>query len=466
MNFEGQNISLQDALFVDHITEDLETWRVRSEQVTRVLVFPPVNNYHRFLIHKVVETGFPEFATFSVGEGVDRRTVVCFQQQLLDFTLGNHAFQQAGVGEGVSDISYSKDVPSSENPSWELEVSGTELPRSVAATEEDTGQSQLESHSDEGKSISKMVQSHEEIYEDCEEELSSFRPASGDNLYAEASPRISAGTPSKTAPARCRGRSKRPDIPVYVPPRGRGKPIPCQENVVVNTPVNAQTEGETASKWSTDEAGVINVESSDDESTDSNDATEQVVNEITSAVGGVQIETPTVDYAAFKTSDTTINIDQFGHVIELYDFPQHLKTNDLMTAFHAFTSRWDIKWVDDTHALGVFSSPEVAAEALAMRHPHIKSRPLNMATAQSKCKARAVCEFLLPYKQRPLTSTGPARRLLQWALGSDKKVPAASQAEQDRLKEAIRKKEEERRKRREEEREYKLKLKFSEHDNR
>ena len=106
--------------------------------------------------------------------------------------------------------------------------------------------------------------------------------------------------------------------------------------------------------------------------------------------------------------------------------------------------------MDDTHALGVFSSAEVAAEALAVRHPHIKSRPLNMATAQSKCKARSVCEYLLPYKPRPATSTAPARRLIQWALGSDKKVPAASRAEQERLREAIKKKEEDRRRRREE----------------
>ena len=28
MNFEGQNISLTDALFVDHITGDLETFRL------------------------------------------------------------------------------------------------------------------------------------------------------------------------------------------------------------------------------------------------------------------------------------------------------------------------------------------------------------------------------------------------------------------------------------------------------
>ena len=106
--------------------------------------------------------------------------------------------------------------------------------------------------------------------------------------------------------------------------------------------------------------------------------------------------------------------------------------------------------MDDTHALGVFSSATVAAEALAVRHPHIKSRPLNMATAQSKCKARAVCEYLLPYKPRPATSTAPARRLIQWALGSDKKVPAASRAEQERLREAIKRKEEDRRRRREE----------------
>ena len=52
------------------------------------------------------------------------------------------------------------------------------------------------------------------------------------------------------------------------------------------------------------------------------DVTGQVVAEITAALGGVQMESPAVDYTAFLTSDSTINIDQFGHVIELYDFPQ------------------------------------------------------------------------------------------------------------------------------------------------
>jgi hypothetical protein len=56
------------------------------------------------------------------------------------------------------------------------------------------------------------------------------------------------------------------------------------------------------------------------------------------------------------------------------------------------------------------------------RHPRILSRPLNMATPQSKSKARAVCEQLLPYKPRPASCTAPARRLLQWALGKYKKL--------------------------------------------
>ena len=40
--------------------------------------------------------------------------------------------------------------------------------------------------------------------------------------------------------------------------------------------------------------------------------------------------------------------------------------------------------------------------------------------------------------------------IFQWALGSDKKVPAASKVEQDRLREAIRNKEEERKRKRRE----------------
>lgn len=48
-----------------------------------VLVFPPVNNYRRFLIHKVSEKYPEELGTFSIGQGHGRRTVVCFKRDLL-----------------------------------------------------------------------------------------------------------------------------------------------------------------------------------------------------------------------------------------------------------------------------------------------------------------------------------------------------------------------------------------------
>lgn len=48
-----------------------------------VLVFPPVSNYRRFLIHKTCENIRIEtdIATFSIGQGALRRTVVCLQDQ-------------------------------------------------------------------------------------------------------------------------------------------------------------------------------------------------------------------------------------------------------------------------------------------------------------------------------------------------------------------------------------------------
>lgn len=75
-----------------------------------------------------------------------------------------------------------------------------------------------------------------------------------------------------------------------------------------------------------------------------------------------------------------------------------------------------------------------------------------------------------PGKAAVLWSSPPA--VFQWALGSDKKVPAASKVEQERLREAIKNKEEERRRKRREERlereegEMKLKDSFSQHDDR
>lgn len=57
-----------------------------------------------------------------------------------------------------------------------------------------------------------------------------------------------------------------------------------------------------------------------------------------------------------KTRRSTSDED-FGHVVEIFSFPPEFKTNDLVAVFSPFkNSGFEIKWVDDTHALGVFAS--------------------------------------------------------------------------------------------------------------
>lgn len=49
--------------------------------------------------------------------------------------------------------------------------------------------------------------------------------------------------------------------------------------------------------------------------------------------------------------------DEFSHVVEIYNFPATFVTEDLVNIFSPYKNGgFEIKWVDNTHALGVFSS--------------------------------------------------------------------------------------------------------------
>jgi len=480
MNFEGENISLKDALFVDNITGDIESFRIRSDSIARVLIFPPVSNYHRFLIHKVVETGFPQFTTFSVGEGIHRRTVIAFQLHLLN-QISNQANNSRETSEEPSQNNLltqdKEESPNTENINEDTDrialvkldgdnSSATELknnPSTFDNNDKDSTESEISSedycatnleHINSDTTTSDATSTTQDsISDNCTD-------MTAENEISDSDKSLSAKEQANNAEA-IRRKAKRPAQAVYVPPRGRlttnisnptsptsqESPTKLKKEVIkTSTRKSSQSISTKECELSSDKTSSKNISAEDNEEKENTlDVTNQIVSEITEAVGGVQIEEPLVDYLSFQTSDSSINIDQFGHVIELYNFPATYKTTDLVNAFQAFTSRWDIKWVDDTHALGVFSSSDVAAEALAVRHPIISTRPLNMATPQSKIKAQVLLEELLPYKPRPVSCTGPARRLLQRALGSSMRVPEASKVENDRLKEAQRRKEEERR---------------------
>ncbi|RLV86544.1 hypothetical protein DV515_00015908 [Chloebia gouldiae] len=133
-------------------------------------------------------------------------------------------------------------------------------------------------------------------------------------------------------------------------------------------------------------------------------------------VKDVSIERISVDYSSY--GEAPVSEGDLGHVTEIYDFPPSLKTEDLMEMFSDFhESGFKLQWVDETHALGIFSSLSTASQALGRRYPCLRIRPLIHASKQAKLKALQRPKLLQLGKERPQTDTAVARRLVSHALG-------------------------------------------------
>ncbi|XP_055884530.1 uncharacterized protein LOC106076489 [Biomphalaria glabrata] len=173
---------------------------------------------------------------------------------------------------------------------------------------------------------------------------------------------------------------------------------------------------------------------------------ESTMKELTEYVGQVEIDKPKINYLKYEPKELPLDTEAFSHIIEIYDFPPELATCDLIAAFREFASRgFDVKWVDDTHALGVFSSAVAANEALKMFHPLLKVRSMSEASKKGQQKARHCQEFLQPYKARPETTSIAARRLVAGALGMAPRVSReVRDQEKQKLKEAKEKRRQER----------------------
>ncbi|XP_058527037.1 coiled-coil domain-containing protein R3HCC1L [Ochotona princeps] len=164
----------------------------------------------------------------------------------------------------------------------------------------------------------------------------------------------------------------------------------------------------------------------------------RLLQELSGNVHKASIQEPRFDYYSHEVPDIDLSECEFPHVIEIYDFPQEFRTEDLLRVFCSYQKKgFDIKWVDDTHALGIFSSPVTARDALAIKHSMVKIRPLSQATRAAKAKARAFAEFLQPAKERPETSAALARRLVISALGvRSRQNPRDREAERKKLQAA------------------------------
>ncbi|XP_010218003.1 PREDICTED: coiled-coil domain-containing protein R3HCC1L, partial [Tinamus guttatus] len=128
------------------------------------------------------------------------------------------------------------------------------------------------------------------------------------------------------------------------------------------------------------------------------------------------------------------------HVIEIYDFPPDFRTEDLLRVFCSYQKKgFDIKWVDDTHALGIFSSPITGRRTSRLGYM-VDGRPDSSPFPALPCANAAPCalpDFLQPAKERPETSAALARRLVIGALGvRSNQTRAQRDAERKKLQEA------------------------------
>lgn len=148
------------------------------------------------------------------------------------------------------------------------------------------------------------------------------------------------------------------------------------------------------------------------------DVDESLLSEIKAKLkhGDISILNTGSDFPAY--ANIWLDPQEFGHIIEIYNFPAMFKTDDLLDAFADYSDGgMKIKWVDNTHALGVFASQSAATHALSINHPILKTRALLEGSQKAKWKAARRAEFIQPVKERPRTDTVVARRMVTRALG-------------------------------------------------
>lgn len=321
----------------------------------RALVFPPVNSFSRFCLHNLVKDNYPELTTFSVGSDKERRPVVCNQMTVAQWTLKNDV---------------RKVLPPSGNSSPEI------LDRS--SNQENVEISIEKNNEENGESV------------------------------------------LKTNKLRTRN-MKRPDRQVYVPPgsnrrstlniksiqsevmRPAKKPMPMNSSVTAINIFNSSTALGNLNRY----------------------PDQPYLSEIEAILGYVKPVNPYNDYLALETGCVTgddIIENDLPNVVEIYDFPSDYKTDNLEDCLHRnlkLVNYYDLKWVDDTHALAVFTDAHTASQALNIVDSSIKFRPFWSASSQSVMKARMLklTSESTTHKPRPDTSTVMAKRLLARALG-------------------------------------------------
>ncbi|MBN3321330.1 R3HC1 protein, partial [Atractosteus spatula] len=399
--------------------EELEAFLQKSDEKT-VLLFPPLPSRLRYLIHRTAES-FDSLSTFSVGEGWSRRAVVCHAhlRLVLDDSVDTDSslYDRSPVATKSADplknnqLLEGRQTRRKKRPDKAVYICKAMRDKTAQGIQSDGAKAVSKNKLDSsGASLSTSEDSFAETEglpdhglkctADCN------RNAHTENIAKTSHDAASAGIDKSPSELEALLPSARLNHKNWVPA--------WDQTVSYFVALSIDDQQEDRSNTTYHPTCKPQVETTED--------IRVVINEITANLKepDITIESAQNEYSCY--TNVWIDPEEFGHVIEIYDFPAVLTTEDLLDAFAEFSKGGlKIKWVDNTHALGVFSSQSAALQALTIQHPLLKTRALSEASKKSKGKALRGAEFIQPVKERPRTDTEAARRMVTRALGLQKR---------------------------------------------